>query len=161
MTNEQAFMKFRRALIDAILSDPDYKKVKAFGEFENFIMSSQSYRIEENRFTQYGTPYTPSLDFGRGKNNTNSGGLRASIYEWLGLKKYGIDYSDDKERTGISYAIAKTIAKKGSFKHRNKSAQTRIIEKAIDKTLPSLLKDLAMIDIETQRQNLIKVWQLA
>ena len=160
MTNEEAFLLFRQNLIKAILADPDYKTVKAFGRFEDFIKSSESYRLSEDRFIQFGTPYTPSLDSGRGKNKTNSGGLREAIYEWLELKKYGIDYKDDKERVGISYAIAKTIAKKGSYKHRNVSKRTKIIQKAIDKTLPDLLKDLAQIDIEVQRQNLIKAWQL-
>ena len=101
MTNEEAFLKFRKNLIDAILADPDYKTVKAFGKFENFIKSSESYRVSDDRFTQFGTPYTPSLDDGRGKNKTNSGGLREAIYEWLELKKYGIDYKERIEQVGF------------------------------------------------------------
>ncbi len=160
MSNEEAFIKFRKSLIDAILKSPDYKKVKAFGEFEDFIKSNNSYKVSEDRFIQFGTPYTDALDIGRGKNKSNSGGLRGAIYEWLGLKKYGIDYADDKERRGISYAISKKIAKEGSFKNRNVSARTRIIEEAIEKTLPDLIKDLTLIKAEEERIKIIRVWQL-
>ncbi len=39
------------------------------------------------------------------------------IYEWLAFQKYGIKFSNDKQRTGIAWAITKKIAKKGTFTH--------------------------------------------
>ncbi|MCH2216601.1 MAG: hypothetical protein MK076_00740 [Flavobacteriales bacterium] len=160
MTNAEAFLKFRANLIEAILSNPDYKDAKAFGEFEAFIKSAKSYKITDNSFVQFGTNYTIEIDKGRGKNKINSGGLWGAIYEWLELKKYGINYQTDQEKKGIAFAISKTIAKKGSYKHRNKSKRTKIIESAIKKTLPSLLADLTKIQVEEKTKQIVSIWQL-
>jgi len=160
MTNQEAFLKFRDNLIKAIIANPDYKKAKAFGNFEDFIKSAQSYNVSNTKFTQFGTNYTIEIDKGRGKNKINSGGLLGAIYEWLELKKYGINYSDDKERESIAYAITKTIAKKGSFKHRNKSKRTQIIDSSIRKTLPGLLADLTKVQVEEKTKQIVSIWQL-
>ena len=186
MTNAEAFLKFRANLIEAILSNPDYKDAKAFGEFEAFIKSAKSYKITDNSFVQFGTNYGISNKFGQVDfdeqkkilkiakesginlldtaidygNKINSGGLWGAIYEWLELKKYGINYQTDQEKKGIAFAISKTIAKKGSYKHRNKSKRTKIIESAIKKTLPSLLADLTKIQVEEKTKQIVSIWQL-
>ena len=53
------------------------------------------------------------------------------IYEWLGLKKYGIQYETNKERERIAYAIVANHKKYGSFIYRSKRV-TGVLSEAIN-----------------------------
>lgn len=141
-SNTEIFLKFRERLINAITSNPEYKKTKAFGNFEAFIKSNSSYIATELKFKQLGTNYTKALDKGRGANLSNTGGLKQSIYDWLILRKYGLEWRTEKERQTLAFLITRKIAKEGTFKHRNKSKRTEIIESSIESTTPRLFEDL-------------------
>ena len=53
------------------------------------------------------------------------------IYEWLGLKKYGISYSTDAQRKTIAFFIYRKMVSFGSFKRRNPDKRTEIALKAV------------------------------
>ena len=142
-TNTQIFLEFRDRFIKSILNNPDYKEAKASGNFEEFIRSVSSYIVSENKFTQFGTEYTVAIDKGRPPNSTNSGGLKESIYNWLQYRKYGLDWQTESQRRGLAFVITRKIAREGTYKFRNKSAQTNIVAGSVNKELPLLLTELA------------------
>ena len=125
-------------------------------QFQKFFNSSASVKIEPNKFTKLTKGYTPFIDVGRSK------GKRPPIkplIEWVARKKYGISFSTEKEKIGIAYAIANKQAKEGSFKRRNTSQRSNIIETAIEETTPMLLRDLGQTtrrSIESALQDLIR-----
>lgn len=142
MNQRLTFEKWREEhLLPAIFGNPDYQKAKAFGNFERFVTSPQSFDAQNSRFIQYGTPYTASIDAG-GKISEGKGigAAWAGIYDWLGLKKYGLTFRDDKERRSLAYLIARKRKEDGSYKFRNESAKTRIFEQARNESLPYLLE---------------------
>jgi len=130
---KEAFVKFREALLAEIFKQDAYKKTKAFGKFEAFVQSDASAEISDDRFIQYGTPYTTALDVGR-KGAT----LRSDIYEWLALRKYGLDWQKDSQRKSLAFLIARKIEREGSWKNRKPDQRTKIFETAIDKATPTL-----------------------
>jgi len=68
--------------------------------------------------------------------------LRQDIYEWLALKKYGLDWQKDSERRSLAFLIARKIERQGSWKFRKPNERTKIFETAIEKTMPTLLESL-------------------
>jgi hypothetical protein len=135
--SKQAFIAFKNALVDALNSNADWQASKASGSADAFIKSDQSSIITDDRFVQYGLSYTPFIDAGR-----PTGGMPPveKIFDWLQYKKYGISYDDDKERWAIAWGIAKTQAKKGSFKFRGN--QTDVFGDVIEKAKPTLFTAL-------------------
>ena len=142
-TNTQIFLEFRDRFIKGILNNPDYKEAKASGNFEEFIKSVSSYIVSENKFVQFGTQYTTAIDKGRPPNKTNNGGLKESIYNWLQYRKYGLDWQTESQRKSLAFVITRKIAREGTYKFRNKSAQTNVVQGSVKDELPLLLKDLA------------------
>lgn len=139
MTSEEALIAYRKVLVDALVNSEGYRKAKAFGTFERFVQSDASATITPERYIQKGTAYTSSLDVGFKHTSPVD-----AIYDWLGLRKYGFKYSNDKERRSLAWAIVTNQKKDGgSFKRRNTSARTDIVQGAIDKTRPTLLKLVA------------------
>lgn len=134
---KEAFVKFRASLLAEIFKQKAYKQARAFGTFEAFVKSDASAEITDDRFVQYGTPYTTALDVGR-KGAT----LRSDIYDWLALKKYGLDWQKDSERKSLAFLIARKIEKEGSWKMRKPDQRTQIIETAIKNATPTLFDAL-------------------
>jgi hypothetical protein len=134
----QAFMKFRAKLLAEIESDSDWAKVQATGNAKRFLQSEQSYQIKETligaQFTQWGVGYTNAIDKGSKPNRPTF----ASIYDWVGLKKYGISFANPKEQRGITFAILKNMEKQGSYKFRTPSKQSNIFAGAVQRSLPTL-----------------------
>jgi len=65
----------------------------------------------------FGPAHIFALDRGRGPTRGGGGGgesLQKRIYDWLAFSKYGLSYSDNKQRTSLSWAIATKIHKKGT-----------------------------------------------
>ena len=65
----------------------------------------------------FGPQHIFALDRGRGP--TRGGGgvgqtLQQRIFDWLAFGKYGLTFSDNKQRTSLSWAIATKIHKKGT-----------------------------------------------
>lgn len=148
MTVEEAFKKFDEEFTKEILSNPDFIAQIASGATASFLESSESSSISKSQYIKVGLrPF--EKDKGRGENKSNTGGLVDAIYEWLKYKKYGISYKDDKERLSIAIAIARKIAKEGSYKFRNIAKRTSVYEDAFSKTFGNLEADLA--DIEVSR----------
>ena len=151
-------MAFRESFLKDVLSDPDFRRMKASGRLEAFLKSSDSYTASDERFIQYATHYARQAERGRGPTRNPTGGLWAAIYEWLELKKYGITYADDKERKGIAWAITTTIRRQGSYNYR-RGIDAKIFERALEKNLPVLLKNLGGSYSDEYQQNLIKAWR--
>ena len=141
MDNSSAFIAFRKKLIEEYFKQQAYKQAKASGNFERYVRSDASASITANRYIQKGTEYTKEIDAGRSRGKIPP---VQNIYDWLGLKKYGINYANDQQRTSIAWAIAKTMAKDGSYKRRTPSARTKITETAIKNSLPTLREALAL-----------------
>ncbi len=82
----------------------------------------------------FGSAAWLALDKGRGKTTRGGGGggrtVQQQIYEWLGFKKYGLTFANDKERVGLSYAIATNIHKLGNFAKR-KNLQSGVVTNAV------------------------------
>lgn len=150
MSNIEAFKAFRLAFIKEVKAQDDYQKAKAFGAFERFIEDERNAKYSENQYIQLGPHYSTALDVGR-KGKADIKG----IYEWLALKKYGLNYATTKQRYWLAVAIARKQEKDGSFKFRNASARTKIIQTAVEKATPTLLKALgvsALTGIRSQVQ---------
>lgn len=163
---QDIFESYNGILVEAIRAQADYKATIASGNFDRFIQSAESVVMTEDRFLKLGTPYTSTLDVGRGATSNRSGGLVDALYEWLQYKKYDIEYTDDKQRLGIAIAIARSMSKKGSYKRYNDSARTDIFNTAIEQTKPDLLNMLSKsitfnieegVQDEIRRINSIKV----
>ena len=142
MDNKNTFIAFNNDINNSILTNPDFLKAEAFGNMRKSVLSLDNIIVTPTFFSKKVLAYAGAIDDGRQKNSNNSGGLYSAIYDWVGLKKYNIKYKTDGERKGIAFAIMKTIAKKGSAKHRGKYPKTNIFQSAIDKSLPKLLKGL-------------------
>lgn len=65
------------------------------------------------------------------------------IYEWLKLKKYGIDYKNDKQRERIAYAILANHRKYGSYIYRRKRVTGVLSEVINNAILDRIMGDLA------------------
>lgn len=133
MTPKEALIAYRKIFVKEMVESEGYKKAKAFGEFERFVQSEQSATITEDRYIQRGPAYTGSLDVG-----FNHAAPVTAIYDWLALGKYGFTFKDDRDRLSTAWAIVTNQKKRGSFKRRNTSARTDIIEGSIEKTRPEL-----------------------
>lgn len=87
--------------------------------------------------------YADFIDVGRGKySGGGNGNLWGKLYEWVGFKKYGINFSNDKERRRITWGLYRTIQNKGTFKHRNTAARTEIFNSAVNDALKVLRMDM-------------------
>lgn len=126
------------------------KNINASGKASNSLRSE----ITPDNYKLFGAGYIDFAEIGRGKNKNETGGLWQGIYDWLQYKKYGIDYRDDKQRRSITFAIMKTIAKKGTYKHRNPSKRTNVIPGAVEKTNSILLNSIAKFARSSELENL-------
>lgn len=154
MVFEQEFITFDNDLTAAILTDKDFIKLTASGESAAFLVSPQSSNFKFNGFTKFALRPIEQ-DKGRGPNVRNSGGLYLAIFDWLQYKKYGLKWSSPEERQNLAFAITRKIAKSGSFKFRNKGAQTDIYRNAVNKTFPAL-KESIITASKVQALNLFK-----
>ena len=123
--------------------------------------ASRSLRSEitDKSYTLFGASYIDSAEKGRGRNKSNTGGLFEGIYQWLQFKKYGITYSDDKERRSIAFAIMKKTAKQGSYKFRNPSKRTNVIETAIEDTTKALRQKLTIFVRDSELKQLRELFK--
>ena len=158
-TNKDVFLGFNESLNNAILTNPDFKKVNASGNMKRSILDITNVVATDKSFIKYVAGYYEPIDKGRGRNRSNTGGLWQAIYEWLEFKKYNLNWNDEKERRSIAHAIVRNMAKKGSYKFRNTSAQTNIFESAIQATLPSLVKDLVTQKELSVRSNVVTAYR--
>jgi hypothetical protein len=158
LTIQQALLAYNSRLTNEILADPDFIEATASGNFANFINTAQSIQLSEGNLVKYGTPYTTALDQGTPPGARQ--GLEADIYKWLKYKKYGLQWETDKERQLLAGRIARKIERKGSLKHREPSARTRIIANALDKAYPTLIEKMSEAYVsktEVQIQNAINI----
>ena len=118
--------------------------------------ASRSLRSEitKNTYKLFGASYIEPAEKGRGKNQSNTGGLFAGIYNWLQYKKYGITYSDDKERRSIAFAIMKKTANEGSYKFRNPAKRTNVIETALKDVSKTIKEQFTIFTKETELEQL-------
>ena len=150
--NIKAFQALNQALIRNLLANPQTRVVRASGRFESFFQSASSVEISGNRFVKYSVPYTPYIDAGKPKGWSDV----RELYEWVGLKKYGISYANNRERRGIAYAIARKHAKEGSYKFRNKSERTEIAEQTIAQSLPSFYEQIGRVQTRWVNETIAK-----
>lgn len=57
-------------------------------------------------------------EIGRGPSkgdSSGSGSLKDQIYIWLELKKYGLNWSNDKQRDQLAWSIANKIHRRGTY----------------------------------------------
>lgn len=142
MTTNDALEQFQKDATNAMIQSAAYKRARAFGVFEAFIKSPASFVLTDNRLTQYGPPYSWSIDKGIAPTGRIDRKQVADIYDWLALKKYGLDWKTTKERSRIALRIAGKIAGIGSYKFRNKTEQTNIIGDAVMQSVPALESNL-------------------
>lgn len=147
LTNKEIFQRFDKRLKEAIRKNYNQSGVKASGQAGRDLFET----IGDTKYILTGVGYWGAIDKGRSPNRSNSGGLRQAIYEWLSFKKYGFNWKSERERTSLSFAISRSIAKKGSYKFRNTGKRTTIIADAIKESMPILSK----LVLDSQREQVI------
>ena len=155
LDNKDIFKEFDKKLKEAIRKNYDSSGVKASGEAGRSLNSE----IQPSNYKLFGVGYWGAIDKGRGPNKSNTGGLRKGIYDWLQYKKYGLNWSNEKERTSLSFAISRSIAKKGSYKFRKTDKRTKILIDSIKDSLPILSKliiDKETVTFTVQTENIYK-----
>lgn len=139
---EEQFREFNLRLKDAIRFYLASTNAKASGRSGRQLNET----IEPTRYELRGVGYWPFIDDGRGRTDSKRNeGRIGKIYDWLQYRKYGLNFSDNKERLSLAFAIARKQDAEGSFKFRNPEARTTILKDSIRDTLPGLLKDLTKI----------------
>ena len=132
------FVKLNEEFLRALFADAEFQKMKAFGKQEAFLKSEKSNRITGNRFVKYGLAYTYAMDKG-----IKLFPPIAPLIDWVGLKKYGINFSSPQEQKSIAFAIARNMQKRGSYKFRRPSDMYgRAFEKAIQNSKRELYANI-------------------
>lgn len=140
---EEIFKNFNSNINRNITSNPNFVRSVATGSMRESVLNESNVSISKTKFTKRVKNYADFIDKGRGKySGGGNANLWGRLYEWVGLKKYDISYSDDKGRKRITWAIYKKMQKEGSFKHRNPSRQTDIFNSAVQASINELRKDL-------------------
>ena len=152
LTIEQALKNYSEAINNNIFADPDFNRktkgnegANASGNFAGFIMKNPDRQTIEStperiKLTKYGTDYTTSID--KGTPPGSRPGLERDLYEWLVYEKYGLQWETERQRKSLAKGLAYRIQTFGSFKHRNPSERTNIIQNALDKAYPVLMQGL-------------------
>lgn len=65
------------------------------------------------------------------------------IYEWLQYKKYGLSYTNDKQRRSLAWAISKKIQQRGTFTFRRGQNTGVISQPLAEPNLRGLIDDIA------------------
>lgn len=126
----EKFNNFNKALSKEIATDADFIRAKASGDAYKFNLSKKSAIVSPLRFVKKGL-YSTQIDKGyKGSVDVKD------IYTWLGFK------APAKQTMSFAQSIAKKIMLVGTLKYRNKSLQTNIFAKAIEKTYPKLIKEI-------------------
>lgn len=159
MTNKETFILFNQDINNNILTDPAFIKAEARGGMRKSVLSLENITSTDSFFSKKVLAYATAIDKGRGKNDKNSGGLYDAIYDWVGLKKYDIKYSNNKERKSIAFAITRKIAKRGTWKFKPQSRHTDIFQSAIDKSLPAMYKNIITQKEITTRSNIVDAYK--
>ena len=123
MTPQEVVHDYLEQVRERIIANQARYGLRASGE------SAQSIRIED-RFgvkVLIGAAYFKQQEEGRAPGKMPP---VEAIYDWLQYQKYGITYSDDKERRSIAFAIAKKISTEGTYRFRR--APLDIIQDAYD-----------------------------
>jgi hypothetical protein len=125
----EEFVEQRKQLI---LQLQQSKGLKASGVSATLLHTAQP----KDGLTQLidGSGYFEFQDFGRSFGKFPP---FKAIYEWLAFKKYGLQWSTEKQRRSLAWAIMISIAKKGTHTFRNKP--TGVLTEAINE---QSLKDL-------------------
>jgi len=140
MTIKEVLTAFDKRIKAEIVSGLDAKGITASGATARSLRG----QIQKERYTLFGREFFLSVDFGRGPYRGGPPSeMWATLYEWVGYKKYGITYGNDKERKSITWAIYNKMQRDGSFKFRNKDKRTQVVETAIQKSLPTVTAALA------------------
>lgn len=150
--NREVFQFFNRQLVAALRSELERQGVRASGAAGNSLRPEYS----PKRYRLLGAKHWEYIDAGRG--STRSPGDRQErirrLFNWVGLKKYGIDFRTSSEQLSIAYAIAKVQDRKGSFRFRNPGARTNVVEASLQATLPGLRQKLLQVTSERIRSNI-------
>jgi len=96
--------------------------------------------------------YIDTVDTGRAKNQTNSGGLLTAIREWLRFGKYGLPNTE-----AVARAITANIAKRGSYLNRNKIDRKIVSGVVNDLRIANILKVLGIQAEAEIRKNVINL----
>ena len=124
------FSDFNKSLTKEIATDADFIRAKASGNAYKFNLSKKSAIVSPLHFVKKGL-YSTQIDKGyKGKVDVKD------IYAWLGFK------APAKQTISFAQSIAKKIMLVGTLKYRNKSLQTNIFAKAIEKSYPKLIQEI-------------------
>lgn len=145
MDNKEAFLAFRKTLVDAIIANPDFQTAKASGKTERFLKSDSSYEVDTTYFRQFTTGYSPTIDAGIKPTQAVKETFQqtySGIYEWLRYKKYGLNWNTTAQRGRLAFYLTRKIRTEGSYKYRRPDKQTTVFQDGIKEALPVLLKHL-------------------
>ena len=148
--SKQIFQSIDKKLKADIRKGFQEKNINASGNASRSLRSE----ITDKKYTLFGVDYIDAAEVGRGRNRSSTGGLFQGVYQWLQYKKYGIRYSDDKERRSIAFAIMKTIAESGSYKFRNPAKRTNIIETSIEDIRKDIKEQFIIFTRESELKQL-------
>lgn len=114
-TDIEILLEFGAGLIEDIKTRHRAAGQRASGETEDSLRQE----AKGTTVNIIGSSVFNVLDKNRGPTRAGgrSGGksVRERIYDWLGFRKYGLTFQNDKERVSLSFAIATNIHKFGNF----------------------------------------------
>lgn len=139
--------------VEEAIKDSQIKKgLYASGE----SAKSLRYVAGANEGVLFGVGYFYQQEYGR-----KSGSMPPikSIYDWLKYQKYGLTFKTDNERKSLAFAIAKNIAKKGTWIYQGKKSGieiTQIITQQVAIFNEKLTKEAKNKYIATIKESILK-----
>lgn len=139
MSIEKEFVRFNETINREIIQNPDFVKATASGRMRDSVLNNANVTIAPNRFIKKVLGYAEFIDDGRGKyRGGGNSNLWGQLYEWVGYKKYNINWNTQQDRERVTWALYKTIQKEGSAKFRGKVPKTNIFDSAVKVALEQL-----------------------
>lgn len=151
--SKEVFEKIDKLLKDNIRKGLKDDGINASGNLSKSLRSE----ISEQLYILYAANYAQFADIGRGKTRQRTGNAFQAIYDWLQYKKYGLTWSNNKERTSLAIAIMRKHAKDGSYKFRNPTKQTKVFESAVINASKIIKEQFIIFERQSQLKQIKKV----
>lgn len=134
-------LEYLETVAREVIADQERKGIIASGRSSKSLKTGFAGNDEKGIAALRGSAYFEQQIFGRGPTRGGSGGgfLRKAIREWLDTKSFASGFSG-KEKQSLSYAITKTIHRRGTRRGRDPKYPGLAFNKIKEKHKPKLLR---------------------